>query len=193
MVKRHNIILAGTVALAIVGAGTIGYSYYDKVKRGRAHEASVVQMVERFKSCPDDFRARRECISGEQLSAIKTEAEADREAGRFEDAARKFAKIGMIDEAAVMAGRCPESKNRQLREEFSIRREALERALGDPQLSKAPPPQPPAAQSAAQDADVPADAEAAAPDARAPEAPAQDAGQPEGGAAPGAERLRQNP
>jgi len=163
MVKRHNIILAGTIALAVAGAGTIGFSFYKKTKRDAAREASVVQMVERFKACPENFRARRECISDSELSATKTEAERDRDEGRFEDAARKFARIGMWNDAAIMAGRCSASKNTELVEEFDLRREAIERALALPALSKAPSPSaaPAASRSAAPDAS----ASAAAPDA----------------------------
>lgn len=125
MVKRHNVILAGSIALTMAAGGYVGWGTYKDRQRQKQHEQSVATMVEQFKACPDRFVAYRGCFSGEDISRLRTEAEASRSEGRFEDAAIKFDMIGMNNEASEMAGRCPENVRRRILEKFSIRRDAV--------------------------------------------------------------------
>jgi tetratricopeptide (TPR) repeat protein len=129
MVKRHNLILAGSIALSIGAATYVGVGVYKDHKRQLAHEQSVATMVERFKGCPDRFISYRECFSSEDRGRLRTEAERDRNEGRFEDAALKFNMLGMDNEASEMAGRCPASVRGRLLEQFSVRRDAVARAV----------------------------------------------------------------
>ncbi len=127
MVKKHNLILSGAVILGLGAGGYLGWGIYKDHKRHQEQERQVVAMVDRFKACPDRFSAFRECFSDEQRSALRTEAEAARDGGRFEEAARKFDMLGMNNEAHEMAGRCPEGVRSRLLTEFSIREEAVRR------------------------------------------------------------------
>ncbi|MFH0884412.1 MAG: tetratricopeptide repeat protein [Candidatus Micrarchaeota archaeon] len=129
MVKRHNILLAGSIALTLGAGAYLGLGSYKDHKRHVAHEQNVATMVERFKGCPDRFISYHECFSNEDRNRLKTEAESARGEGRFEEAALKFNMIGMDNDASEMAGRCPDSVRRRLMERFSIRRDAVARAF----------------------------------------------------------------
>ncbi len=129
MVKRHNILLASSIALTIAAGTYVGIGAFKDHKRQLAHNQSVATMVERFKGCPDRFISYHECFSNEDRDRLRTEAERDRNEGRFQDAALKFNMLGMDNDASEMAGRCPESVRRSLLERFSIRRDAVARAI----------------------------------------------------------------
>jgi hypothetical protein len=143
MVKRHNIILAGTVAVGLAAGGFLGWGTYKEHKRQQAHEHNVATMVERFKSCPDRFVARRECFSESERAGMLTEAEGARTNGRYKEAGLKFAMLGMGNEAHEMAGRCSETDRGAVLEELRIRQEAEARVLaaGGMPASSAPRPQ----------------------------------------------------
>lgn len=129
MVKRHNILLAGSVALTIAAGTYVGIGAFKDHKRQLAHNQSVATMVERFKGCPERFISYHECFSNEDRDRMRSEAETARGEGRFEEAALKFNMLGMDNDASEMAGRCPESVRRSLLEKFSIRRDAVARAI----------------------------------------------------------------
>ncbi|MCI0504114.1 tetratricopeptide repeat protein [Candidatus Micrarchaeota archaeon] len=131
MVKRHNIILAGTVAVGLAASAYLGWGTYKEHKRQVAHEQNVVAMVERFKACPDRFVARRECFSETERAGILTEAEGARSGGRHREAGLKFAILGMGNEAREMAGRCNETDRRAIMEELRVREEAEARIRAD--------------------------------------------------------------
>jgi len=141
MVKRHNKILAGTIAVGLAASVYLGWGTWKDHKRQVAHERNVVTMVERFKSCPDRYIARRECFSEDDRAKILTEAEGARTNGRYKEAGLKFAMLGMSNEAHEMAGRCSETDRRAVIEELRIREEAESRirASGLP-LSGSPRP-----------------------------------------------------
>lgn len=175
MVKKHNIILAGTVAVGLAAGGFLGWGTYKDHKRQVAHERDIVAMVERFKSCPDRFVARRECFSESERAGMLTEAEGARTNGRYKEAGLKFAMLGMSNEAHEMAGRCSAADRRAVLEELMIRQEAEARVLAEGGMPASSVPRPQA---------NPSGSAPLSPSGSVPAAPNQSAVAPEDSAVP---------
>jgi hypothetical protein len=140
--KAYKILTAASFSLAVAGAGLLGLTGYRHVKRTEIRDAEVAKMVARFKACPDDFNARRECLGKEEAAKMLTEAEAARKEGRYEEAATKFSTLGRWNEAFEMAGKCPGDARARLRVDFEMRKSAVEKALADPSPRSGPKPEP---------------------------------------------------
>ncbi len=91
------------------GAATFtGIGMHKEAGQERAREARVAQIVERFKACPERFRAVKSCLSPEDRTKKRGDADSDRINGRYEKAGVAFAELMMENEAREMAGRCAE-------------------------------------------------------------------------------------
>jgi hypothetical protein len=94
------------------GAATFtGIGMYKEAGQERAREARVQQIVERFKACPERFRAVKSCLSPEDRVKKRGDADQDRRAGNYEKAGVAFAELMQENEAREMAGMCAEKGN----------------------------------------------------------------------------------
>jgi hypothetical protein len=115
--KRWAAISLSTVLFA--GAATFtGIGMHKQAGLERAREARVQQIVERYKACPERFRAVKSCLSPEERVKKRGDADSDRRNGRYEKAGLAFAELMMENEAREMAGRCAQEGNPSGREKI---------------------------------------------------------------------------
>jgi hypothetical protein len=91
------------------GAATFtGIGMHRDAGLERAREERIHQIVDRFKACPERFRAVKSCLDPEERTKKRGDAEIDSRNGNFEKAGIAFAELLEENDAREMAGRCAE-------------------------------------------------------------------------------------
>jgi hypothetical protein len=128
---KRGILLPVAITLALGTTGLVGYGYFKHRGVQQAREQRVQVLVNRFKACPDLFRATGECFTPEKTASMRNEADAKRGERQWEKAGMLYAKLGMDNEAREMAAECAAEGNapgrQKIIDELSEREEAARR------------------------------------------------------------------
>lgn len=128
---RRKVFLPIAITLSVGATGLVGYTGWLARGETQEREQKIVQMVDRFKACPDRFKINRECFSPQERQELQVESGRMKKAGRWEEAGMAFAKLGRFNDAREMAEECNklgnETGTEKIREEIALRREAIHR------------------------------------------------------------------
>jgi hypothetical protein len=131
MVQKRSILLPIGLTLSLGITGAVGFGAYRTKSLERARESGIQKLVDRFRACPDRYRATGECHSPPEIVRMRTDADAKRRQGKHGEAGLLYAKLGMGNEAREMAAECDrrgdKAGSKAIVDEMAVREEAAAR------------------------------------------------------------------
>jgi hypothetical protein len=131
MVKARKIVFPIALTMSIGITGAVGFSGYRSIKADRARETSIQRLVDRFRSCPDTYRATGECHSPQEIVDMLADARANEGQNRYRQAGLIYARLGRANKAREMSELCEQNGDlegsKAIDKEMALREEAAAR------------------------------------------------------------------
>lgn len=108
--------IAASFTLLAGAAGITGYGWHKQAAIDRARGARIQTIVDRFKACPERFRAVNSCLSPADRLRMIGEAERMMREGDLLNAGVAFAELMEENQARLMASRCGAQGNLEARD-----------------------------------------------------------------------------
>ena len=132
MVRKHNVLAAIGLSLAL-GAGTfMGVKQYQFKKRQKEYTALVKKEAAELKLCPDKLEAGwGSCLVHEQRVGAKEKADKFAREKNYLQAAMNYIALGDWTSARNMAGRADGKDRAKIKYELKLKQDAINKACKD--------------------------------------------------------------